>query len=79
MITKKLIVRTHTLFLYHVNSYESRNFSKSEAKVSMGLSKMFTFMTFKIWEVDVPEKARGFEIVKKRRVLFRIIALLPYL
>ena len=58
-----MLVTTHTLFIYHVNSYESKNFSKSEAKISVGLSKMFTFMTFKIWEVDVPEKGRDFEII----------------
>ena len=48
---------THTLFLYHVNSYESQNFSKSEAKVSVGLSKFFNLCTFKMWEIDVPPKA----------------------
>ena len=58
-----MLVTTHTLFIYHVNSYESKNFSKSEAKISVGLSKMFTYMTFKIWEVDVPEKGRDFEII----------------
>ena len=46
---------THTLFLYFVNSYESSNFSKSEAMISMKMSKMFTYMTFKLWEIDVPE------------------------
>merc|ERR1739838_1230648 len=58
LMTLSLLVTTHTLFLYHVNSYESQNFSKSEAKVSVGLSKMFTFMTFKIWEIDVPPKVQ---------------------
>ena len=40
--------------MYHVNSYESRNFSKSEAKISMYMAKCFSYMTFKIWKVDVP-------------------------
>ena len=44
------------LFLYHVNSYESRNFSKTEARISMYIAKFFTYITFKLWEVDVPPK-----------------------
>ena len=42
--------------MYHVNSYESGNFSKSEAKICMYMAKGFSYMTFKIWEVDVPPK-----------------------
>ena len=42
--------------MYHVNSYESGNFSKSEAKISMYMAKFFTYITFKLWEVDVPPK-----------------------
>ena len=56
------LVTTHTLFLYHVNSYESGNFSKSEAKACMYLAKFFTLMTCKLWEIEVPEKVR--EIVE---------------
>ena len=44
--------------MYHVNSYESKNFSKTEAKVSIGLSKFFNVMTFKIWKINVPEKVQ---------------------
>ena len=47
---------THTLFLYHVNSYESGNFSKSEAKVGMYLAKFFNCTTFGLWEIEVPPK-----------------------
>ena len=42
--------------MYHVNSYESANFSKSEAKLCMYMAKGFSYITFKIWEVDVPPK-----------------------
>ena len=34
-----LLLTTHTLFLYNVNDYEARNFSKTEAKVSRDLAK----------------------------------------
>merc|ERR1739838_279032 len=56
LMTLSLLVTTHTLFLYHVNSYESQNFSKSESKVSVGLSKMYSYMSFNMWVVDVPPK-----------------------
>ena len=45
----------HTLFWYFVNSYESSNFSKTEAFISTKLAKFFTLITLKIWEVEVPE------------------------
>ena len=46
---------THTLFLYFVNSFESANFSKTEAVISLKLSKAFNVMTLKLWEIDPPE------------------------
>ena len=45
------------MFMYHVNSYESKNFSKTEAKISIGLTKLFNIMTFKVWKINVPQKA----------------------
>ena len=30
LLTLSLIITTYTLFLYHLNSYETRNFSRSE-------------------------------------------------
>ena len=48
-------VTTHTLFLYFVNSFESSNFSKTEAIISLKLSKVFNYVTLKLWEIDTPE------------------------
>ena len=50
------------MFLYHVNSYESRNFSKTEAKISMNMAKFLNCITFKLWEIEVPSKV--IEIVR---------------
>merc|ERR1711935_784874 len=41
--------------LYHVNSYESANFSKSEATVSIVISKLFNVISFGLWRIEVPE------------------------
>ena len=49
-----LLVSTHTLFLYHVNSYESINFSKTEARISRILAKIFNFLCFGLWEIETP-------------------------
>ena len=54
-----LLVSTHTLFLYHVNEYESKNFSKTEAKISLGLAKFFNVINCYIWKIEPPN------IVKK--------------
>ena len=50
-----LLVSTHTLFLYHVNSYESKNFSKSEAKISLFLAKIFNRLSCGIWDIEPPQ------------------------
>ena len=50
-----LLVSTHTLFLYHVNEYESKNFSKTEAKISLGLAKFFNVINCYIWKITPPE------------------------
>merc|ERR1739838_1288584 len=55
LMTLSLLVTTHTLFLYHVNSYESQNFSKSEASVSLVLAKLFNVITYGLWTIKVPE------------------------
>ena len=63
-VSLKLIVTTHTLFLYHVNSYESENFSKSEASVSLVLAKLFNAITCGLWTINVPETVVKIGLVK---------------
>ena len=55
LLTLALVITTYTLFLYHLNSYETKNFSRTEAKISRFLAKCFTLMTCYLWEVEVPE------------------------
>ena len=50
-----ILVSTYTLFLYHTNEYESKNFSKTEAKISLVLANMSNYANFKIWKVRAPE------------------------
>ena len=50
-----LLVSTHTLFLYHVNSYESINFSKTEAKISLIFAKYFNKVCFGLWRIEPPK------------------------
>lgn len=50
-----LLVSTHTLFLYHVNEYESKNFSKSEAKVSLAFATFCNCINCNIWTIDPPD------------------------
>ena len=54
VICFNLLVSTHTLFIYHVNSYESRNFSKSEARIALGLSRFFNAICCGVWEIEPP-------------------------
>ena len=37
-----------------MNSFESTTFSKTEAVISLKLSKVFNYFTFKPWEIDIP-------------------------
>ena len=55
LLALSLLITTYTLFLYHLNSYETKNFSRREAQVSRFLAKCFNLMTFHLWEVEVPE------------------------
>ena len=55
LLTLALVITTYTLFLYHLNSYETKNFSRTEAKISRFLAKCFTLITCYLWEVEVPE------------------------
>ena len=50
-----LLISTHTLFLYHCPEYEARNFSRSEARISRGIAKVFTKLACGMWNIDVPE------------------------
>ena len=54
LICLNLLVSTHTSFLYYVDSYESKNFSKTEAKVSCTLAKIFNVIGLNIWVIDIP-------------------------
>ena len=49
-----LLVSTHTLFLYHVNSYESKNFSRTEAKLSLLLARFCNALSCGLWEIEPP-------------------------
>ena len=60
MICFSLLLSTRTLFVYHVNEYESKNFSKTEAKISVGLAKVINFMYGRVWEIDLPKGGNGF-------------------
>ena len=60
MICFSLLLSTHTLFVYHVNEYESKNFSKTEAKISVGLAKVINFMYGRVWEIDLPKGGNEF-------------------
>ena len=55
LLTIALVTTTYTLFLYHLNSYETKNFSRTEAKISRFLAKCFSLMTCYMWKVEVPE------------------------
>ena len=55
LLALSLIITTYTHFLYYLNSYETKNFSRREAKVSRFLAKCFNFLTYYLWEVEVPE------------------------
>ena len=54
LLALSLIITTYTQFLYYLNSYETKKFSRTEAKVSRFLAKCFNLMTY-YWEVEVPE------------------------
>ena len=49
-----LLVSTHTLFLYHVNEYESKNFSRTEARISLAFASFCNFINCNIWTIDPP-------------------------
>ena len=52
--TKRFLVTTHTLFLYHVNSYESPNFTRGQALVSVGIAKFCNVLGCGLWRITVP-------------------------
>ena len=54
MICFCLLLTTFTLFLYHVNEYESKNFSRMEAKCSIVMAKVVNAFTLRIWTVEPP-------------------------
>ena len=45
MICFCLLLTSLTLFLYHVNEYESKNFSRMEAKLSIVITKIVNVLT----------------------------------
>ena len=47
---------TYTLFLYHVNPYESQNFTATEAKICKRMQEFFDFITLDLWRIE-PAKA----------------------
>ena len=55
LLALSLIITTYTHFLYYLNSYETKNFSRREAQVSRFLAKCFNLMTCYLWEIEVPE------------------------
>ena len=59
MLCVCLLVSTHTLFIYNVSEYESKNFSKTEAKISIGLAKMFNAMSCTLWEIEIKDHIKG--------------------
>ena len=46
MICFCLLLTSFTLFLYHVNEYESKNFSRMEAKCSIVIAKIVNILIF---------------------------------
>ena len=50
-----ILVSTYTLFFYYANEYETKNFSKTEAKVSLVLASFCNYANFKVWKVRPPE------------------------
>ena len=49
-----LLVSTYTLFLYHVNSYESKNFSRTEANLSLLFTRFCNSLSCGLWEIQPP-------------------------
>ena len=43
---------TYTLFLYHVNPYESNNFTLTEAKICKKLAIFFDKITLNLWTIE---------------------------
>ena len=43
---------TYTLFLYHVNPYESQNFTATEAKICKKMQEFFDFITLDLWRIE---------------------------
>ena len=54
MICFCLLLTSLTLFLYHVNEYESKNFSRMEAKCSIVITKIVNVFTLRQWTVEPP-------------------------
>ena len=50
-----LLVSTYTLFIYHCASYECKNFSRTEARISRGIANMLAKCACGLWEIEVPE------------------------
>ena len=59
----KLSVTTYTLFLYHVNPYESKNFTTTEAKLCRKMAKFFDLITFDLWRI---EEAKAITAILKK-------------
>lgn len=46
---------TYTLFLYHVNSYEVANFTKTQALISIGIAKFCDCLSCRLWRIHIPD------------------------
>ena len=49
-----LLVTTYTLFLYHVNSYEVANFTRTQARISIGIAKFCDCLSCRCWKIEIP-------------------------
>ena len=49
-----LLISTHTLILHHVHSYESNNFSKTEATFALGMTRFLNAICCGMWVIEPP-------------------------
>ena len=49
-----LLLTTFTLFLHHINEYDSKNFSKTEAKISVFIARLLNLLCCRIWVIEPP-------------------------
>ena len=53
-----LLISAHTLYLSYCPDYEVRNFSRTEARISIEIAKFFTKLACGMWNIDIPENTK---------------------